>query len=116
MPDGGVQKKVGHQLPNIKPPRDVPGNQSEKMIKQRRIFRSKNQFGDRLNEKYAGARDDDVADRGRQHASPTDARTGRARISRTRTHYRECKRGEAGSQSSFGVTLRSGKKSYTPRI
>src|ERR1700688_875981 len=99
MPDGGMQKKVGHQLPNIKSPRDVPGKQSEKMVEQRRIFRRKNQLGDRLNKKYAGARDNDVANRGRQHASPTDARTGRARISRTRTHSRECKRGEAGSQS-----------------
>ena len=110
MPDGGMQKEVGHQLPNIKSPRDVPGNQSEKVVEQRRIFRSKNQFGDRLNKKYASARDDDIANRGRQHASPTDARTGRARISRTRTHCRECKRGEAGSQSGCGLRLQSGGK------
>lgn len=102
MPDAGVQKEIGRQLPDKQPPRDVPGNQSEIMIEQRRVFRRKNQLHQGLNEKNAGAGDDDVANRRRQHPTPADARTKRPRISRARTHSCECKRGEAGSQSLDG--------------
>ena len=81
MPDAGVQKQIGHELPDKQPPRDVPGNQSEKVIEQRRVFRRENQLHHRLNEKNGRARDDDIANGGRQHPSPTDARTKRPRIS-----------------------------------
>jgi hypothetical protein len=81
MPDAGVQKQVGRELPDKQPACDVPGNQSEKMIEKRRVLGRKNQLYDGLNEKNARASDDDVANRRRQHPSPTDATTIRPRIS-----------------------------------
>ena len=42
MPDGGMQEQVGHELPEIQTPCDIPGNQSKKMIELRRVFQRKN--------------------------------------------------------------------------
>ena len=80
MPDRGMQEKVGRELPNKQPPRDVPGDQSEKVLELRSVFGRENQLDDCLYKKNARACNDDIANGGRQHPSPTDARAERARI------------------------------------
>ncbi len=96
--DAAMEKQVSQRLPKPQSRCDCEGNQTKHSFKP--YCRGGNKkVEQRLQQEHARADDDDVANRGRQHPTPVDAGAVRPRVSRSRAHRLECKRGRTGSQS-----------------